>query len=101
MTAQLGSADGDYESSYPGLARRDFRPAYDPPERCFFNEMTKADLSVHVDCQPFADSYAAVLGEIVPVANRADAGVVVGGDRVEGVALLDLMDDTDGLRRRD
>ena len=78
-----------------------FRPAYDPPERCFFNDMTKADLSVHVNCQPFADSYAAVLGEIVPVANRADAGVVVGGDRVQCVALLDLMDDTDGLGRRD
>ena len=63
--------------------------------------MTQADLPVHVDCQPFADSYPAVLGEIVPVANGVDAGVVVGGNRVQCVAFLDLMDDTDGLGRRD
>ena len=63
--------------------------------------MTKADLPVHVDCQPFADSYATVLGEVVPVTDRADAGVVVGGDGVQGVALLNSMDDTDGLGTRD
>ncbi len=63
--------------------------------------MANADLPVHVDCQPFANSYAPVLGEVVPVANRVDAGVVVGGDGVQGVALLNPMDNTDGLGSRD
>ena len=58
------------------------------------------ELRVYVDRESFADSYSAVLGKIVPVADRVDAGVVVRGDGVQGVALLNPMDDTDGLRIR-
>lgn len=58
------------------------------------------ELRVHVNRQAFADSYGAIFGEIVPVADRADAGVVVRGDGVQGVALLNPMHDTDRLRIR-
>ena len=35
--------------------------------------------------------------EVVPVANRVDAGVVVGGDGVQGVAFLNVVDNPDRL----
>src|SRR6185436_15058036 len=97
ITKRFSTADADYESGHLGGSG----PGYDPPEGHSFAGMAKADLPVHVDCQPFADSYATVLGEVVPVTDRVNAGVVVGGDGVQGVALLNPMDDTDGLGTRD
>lgn len=62
---------------------------------------TKEDeLSAHVDCQPLADSQIVVLGEFVPVANRVDTGVVIGGDCVQGVAPLHLVYNADRLGGR-
>lgn len=53
--------------------------------------------AVYVNRQSFADSQAPVVRDLVPISNRVDAGVVVGSDGVQGVALLDAMDNANGL----
>ena len=38
-----------------------------------------------------------VFGEFVPISNRADAGIVIGGDSVQRIALLHFVDNANWL----